>query len=118
MPCWLLSFPGALGPRYPIRRYSAITEFRAMVDVFASRGPSAISYGKRDRVSIFSGGCRSCGRTMANRDKDPPRPGRSQGMGPVTAFGNRDSSQSNPRRQVTANVSVRRQRPQRTVRVS
>jgi hypothetical protein len=32
----LLSFPGALGARYPIRGYPAITEFRAMLTVLAS----------------------------------------------------------------------------------
>jgi hypothetical protein len=32
---WLLSFPGPLGPRYPIRGYPAITEFRAMVDALS-----------------------------------------------------------------------------------
>jgi hypothetical protein len=32
----LLSFPGALGPRYPIRGYPMITEFRAMLAVLAS----------------------------------------------------------------------------------
>jgi hypothetical protein len=32
----LLSFPGALGPRYPIRGYPVITEFRAMLTVLAS----------------------------------------------------------------------------------
>ncbi len=35
---WLLSFPGALGPRYPIRGYPAITEFRAMVDALSRPG--------------------------------------------------------------------------------
>jgi hypothetical protein len=29
---WLLSFPAALGPRYPIRGYPAMTEFRAMLE--------------------------------------------------------------------------------------
>jgi hypothetical protein len=32
----LVSFPGALGARYPIRGYPAITEFRAMLTVLAS----------------------------------------------------------------------------------
>lgn len=33
----LLSFPGALGPRYPIRGYPAISEFRAMLVALADR---------------------------------------------------------------------------------
>jgi hypothetical protein len=37
---WLLSFPGARGPRYPIRGYPAITEFRAMLAALASDGPT------------------------------------------------------------------------------
>lgn len=39
---WLLSFPGALGPRYPIRGYPEMTEFRAMVAALVSHGPTRV----------------------------------------------------------------------------
>jgi hypothetical protein len=44
---WLLSFPGALGPQYPIRGYAAINEFRAMVAALSADGPTRVWSGGR-----------------------------------------------------------------------
>lgn len=47
----LLSFPGALGPTYPVRGYPAITEFRAMLAALAADGPT-----RRWSGAYFAGG--------------------------------------------------------------
>lgn len=52
---FLLSFPGQLGPRYPIRGYPAISEFCAMLMALVPDGPSRAWNGRYFRADIVEG---------------------------------------------------------------